>query len=150
MSTKFDRCSHLVLKALETPYITMQMAADYAGVNRRTVQKWCQQGEEDSFNGIDSEKAAFFHSFKKAQVEPAMKAVAGIKMAGDEGQWQALAWLLERLWPKMFGRNALELQRMEELDSKIDALTNTVATIINPQSQHHAQLTQETNENETD
>ena len=132
-----------MLKALETPFVTQEMAAHYAGVNKRTLQTWIAQGEADSFNNIDSDKAIFYHSLKKAQIIPAIDAVSGIKMAGDEGQWQALAWLLERLWPKMFGRNALELQKMDEMDVKIAGLQNAIKLKMNPQQ---AQMTQDTND----
>jgi hypothetical protein len=149
MSTKFDRCSHLVLKALETPFVSQEMAAHYAGVHKRTLQKWIAEGAEDSMNDIESDKSIFYHSLKKSQVVPAIDAVTGIKMAGDEGQWQALAWLLERLWPRIFGRNALELEKIAGLEKNIDQLEQLIVSKCQG-GQGNGQGNEKTNTTETD
>jgi hypothetical protein len=87
---------------------TYKLACDYAGISQETFSQW--------MNG----KPEFSEAVKDAEGEGAVKLLAVIERAangvkGDNGEyiltpvWQAAAWKLERRYPQMYGKQAIEV-----------------------------------------
>lgn len=64
---------------------------------------------------------------KRSETTAEIGAVAGILSAGREGNWQALAWFLERKYSERWGRKERVLQELTgkdgaplQVESKID------------------------------
>jgi hypothetical protein len=74
--------------------------ADHLGIGYSTWFHWLQKGEEAK-TGIYRQ---FLDMVKKTEAAAEMAALAGILTAGMEGNWQALAWFLERKHPDRYGR----------------------------------------------
>lgn len=75
---------------------THRMAADYAGVDPATFQRWLADPR--------AQFREFRESVKRAEAKGDIAALAVIQKAADGGQWQAAAWRLERRHPDEFGR----------------------------------------------
>ena len=75
-------------------------AAEGAGIAYNTFREWEKKGEV--------EEKGKFHDFsaaiKKAEAEGELLHIRRINRAGEEGNWQADAWMLERKDPKKWGR----------------------------------------------
>lgn len=79
---------------------TLETAAAYAGIPRRTFHDWLQRGRQpkarDPYKG-------FALAVEDALAHFEVSAVAQIAKAGAE-EWQASAWRLERRFPDKYGR----------------------------------------------
>jgi hypothetical protein len=75
-------------------------AAEGAGITYNTFREWEKKGEV--------EEKGKFHDFnvaiKRAEAEGEQLHIRRINQAGEEGAWQADAWMLERKDPKKWGR----------------------------------------------
>lgn len=78
---------------------TLKYSAQKEGITERTFWNWMSRGEEAK----SGKYFQFFQAIKKAQEEAKSDIVKEIKGHGKKN-WQALAWLLERMYPKEFGR----------------------------------------------
>ena len=86
-----------------------EVAAQLAGVPRRSFQRWLHDGRQDLDAGVeDSSVARLALAVEKARAECVAKKVKRIQEAGEKS-WQAGAWWLERNLPNYYGRN----QRIE-------------------------------------
>lgn len=74
-----------------------RLACDYAGIDPSTFYDWMKT------------KPEFSHAVKRAEGEGAVERLKRIKVAGENGIWQADAWWLERHYPEEYGRNRVEL-----------------------------------------
>jgi hypothetical protein len=92
-----------------------EVACAYAGVVRATYYNWLKRGRDaiDAANGdlpqviAENEYARFVVSVDNALARFVVGNMSRIGIAGrqnSEGQWQALAWQLERRFPALFGR----------------------------------------------
>jgi transposase-like protein len=87
-------------------------AAQAAGVSTRTYHGWMERGraERDRINaGLapDPDEAPFMqflHSVERAQSEAAVDLLGEIANHARNGTWQAAAWILERKFPRQWGR----------------------------------------------
>ncbi len=77
---------------------TYELASHYGGITYKTFNEWMKQGESDS-EGLFCE---FREAIKKAEGEAAVKWLRVIENAGRES-WQAMAWKLERRYPRDYG-----------------------------------------------
>lgn len=85
---------------------TLKYSVQSQGITEQTFYNWMEKGEKSkSKTGKFFE---FFESIKKAREEGKNNLVKGIQKHG-QNNWQALAWLLERMHPQEFGRQ----QRVE-------------------------------------
>jgi hypothetical protein len=87
---------------------TYRLACDYAGISEETFAQW------------RNTKPEFSEAVKAAEGEGAIKWLALIDRAANgitdkDGNlvqapsWQAAAWKLERRYPQMYGRQAIEI-----------------------------------------
>ncbi len=79
------------------PYDT---ACALAGITYQTFLNWMRAGE-----AAESGKFfEFFEEVKKAEAIAEAVHIKNIKKAGNDGIWQADAWMLERRHPEKWGR----------------------------------------------
>lgn len=81
-----------------------KVAIDALGIDKVTWYEWMRQGEIDANKGINSLKAYFFNSIKKAEATAIDRNLSIIQKAAMEGNWQASAWYLERKYPEQWGK----------------------------------------------
>lgn len=102
-----DELIQLAADAVKRLYY-IDAVADYLQITRKNIYNWLQRGEDD----IDDESSIyrkFLLTLKKAQADAKMELLG--KVADGQGaNWQAKAWILERCFPREFGkRDKMEL-----------------------------------------
>lgn len=88
-------------------------AAMFAGVSRSTVMKWLARGrkaddarqEGAPLDEQDELCHGFFVAVEAARAEAAVRNLALVQAAANNGVWQAAAWYLERTNPRKWGRH---------------------------------------------
>lgn len=78
----------------------IETACAFAGVSRQTVRNWMKRGARQS-KGIYRD---FLDALKKSHAIAEAENVRVIRAAAKE-QWYAAAWMLERRYPKRWGKN---------------------------------------------
>lgn len=100
------------MKAISLGHSTT-MAAQAAGVSRRTIYAWLDKGkqirelkeyfpEQLPLTPFDKDYLWFISGWEKAELKRKAELLKRISDAGGDGKWQADAWLLERLHPDEF------------------------------------------------
>lgn len=82
---------------------TYQLASQYGGIHYDTFNEWMKQGQAET-EGIYSE---FSDAVKKAEGDAVVKWLKVIEAAGKDN-WQAMAWKLERRYPRDYGKQVQE------------------------------------------
>lgn len=104
---------------------TYEHAALVAGVSYDSFRRWMLQGERDSHGRF----CEFCQAIKRAEAEAAVRWLARIEQAANDGAWQAAAWKLERRYPEQWGRrDRMEVKHAGTLD--ITMLANMRAAIL--------------------
>lgn len=90
--------------------LTYALAAEYGGISYFTFNNWMKAGEEvDTETDPDNPYLQFLQAVKKSEADLAVEIMTEIKAASkDPKHWQAGAWILERRWPEMYGRQRIE------------------------------------------
>jgi len=103
---------------------TYTKACYFAGITYATFRAWMIRGEAQK-TGIYKD---FFDEMKAAEGTAAVGFLANIVEAANKGDWKAAAWLLERRYPKEYGRRSIveinEAEIKEEYNAILEALTN--------------------------
>ncbi len=95
----------LLLKGVRAG-LPFHLAAEAAGIGETTFYEW-QRGEFP--RGADKElKAHFAEELTRARGGSALRLMALVSTAAPD-DWRAAAWILERRFPKDFGKQVLEL-----------------------------------------
>lgn len=76
---------------------TYELACAYAGITTETLDRWRSVHPE------------LKEQISEAEGRATVKWLAKIEQAASEGTWQAAAWKLERRYPRMYGKQAIEL-----------------------------------------
>ena len=117
-------------------------SAAYAGVSTSALYNWLARGrvERERIEAGDKPRKAetifvdFLDAVESARAKAAVRHVANIAKAANDGVWQASAWYLERSYPQKWGRlNRTEISGpdggpiearvdLEALDDKLTAL----------------------------
>lgn len=74
-------------------------ACRYAGISSRQFRTWRSLADE----GVEP-YATKWEEVRNAESTSIISNLANIKKAGQDGSWQASAWLLERKYPDKFAR----------------------------------------------
>ena len=74
-------------------------ACRYAGISSRQFRTWRSLADE----GVEP-YASRWEEVRNAESVAIISNLANIKKAGQDGSWQASAWLLERKYPDKFAR----------------------------------------------
>lgn len=82
--------------------LTYKQAASYAGISYSTLNRWRIEGQQDD---SASEFREFWKAFEQAGGEAAFRCLGYIDEAASRGDWKAAAWMLERRYPKEWGRS---------------------------------------------
>lgn len=98
----------LVAAVEDGHYVTDACAL--AKVSRHTLYKWLVRGEAEP-GTVYAELADQIQQANAAAKEQLLACVRG---AAGKGNWLAAAWILERRWPKDWGRRAAELDTLPE------------------------------------
>lgn len=86
-------------------------ACALAGITKTTYYNWQASAEKGNKDMI-----AFFDPLKRAKAESRLASVMRIKKAGQDGNWQADAWLLERHDPESWARRTYaKIEGLDEL-----------------------------------
>jgi hypothetical protein len=93
-----------VLDAISTGAARVHAAA-YGGIDHDTLLNW------------EKRYPAFRDQVLEAEARAVVGSLANIRKIGNEGDWRALAWLLERRYPEDYGRTVSE-QRHSGPDGK--------------------------------
>ncbi len=80
------------------------VVCQYLGIAEKTYYEYIKQGNEDIENNIDTIFSKFCKAIKESEAEAEMRAVASIQKAGNEGNWTAYAWYLERKHKKRWSQ----------------------------------------------
>ena len=84
-------------------------AGPKCGVSVSVVMKWMAKGR----NGTDPICIELFYAIKAAQAEFVQGAIGEIRQQGAKN-WQALAWLLERMFREEFASDKFELNQLKK------------------------------------
>lgn len=113
---------------------TLETSATYAGLHRSTFHRWLKEGRlaiERNDKSPEVQAAAdFVRAVDDALAQYKLSLTTGILAAseGENGQWQALAWLAERRWPDEFGRR----QRVEHANADGQPFQTQAAPLFDP------------------
>src|SRR3990167_933993 len=102
-----------------------QVAAWGAGICETTLFDWLKTGKEDIANDIDSLYSRLAKSVKEAEHNKMKDHLSVIQSAtdGEEKNWQARAWILERRWRQYFGQDAAQLAEIKQMHSEMKEMT---------------------------
>lgn len=134
--------------------LPLHLAAESAGVSYQTFNEW-QQGRFP--RGADKDlKHEFSEALTRAKGESALRLMDLIQSAAPD-DWRAAAWILERRFPKDFGKHMVEvtghdggpmqiqistLQRviMQALERHPEARIEVASALMDADEEHHARL----------
>lgn len=80
---------------------TLTYSVQKEGLSYQSHLNWMEKGEKSKTKS--GKFFEYFEAIKKAQEEGKNSLVTGIREHGKKN-WQAMAWLLERMYPSEFGR----------------------------------------------
>lgn len=127
-----ETIEHVSRLVREGHYIVV--VCDVMGITRPTYYNWKERGqevEERLENGEIKEKKLnkneklyleFWKEIKKAEAEAEMYQTRNVSKAGDEGDWRASAWLLEKRWNDRWGKNRLDIEANVNGSMKLEDL----------------------------
>jgi transposase len=118
--TKLTKKTKDIICAVVSRGMTIDTAADAAGITKTTIMNWLNRGEK-ARKGIYFD---FFVDFKKARVLFEDSNLKKIDSCADDGTWQAAAWRLERAMPEKYGKNVVHVQVQDT--SGIDSLLKAI------------------------
>ena len=99
----------------EGNYLTTACAI--CGITENTYYNWKKWGE----NAKSGKYFVFLQDVRKAEGEAEAKRLRAIKKAGEDGNWTAYAWIMERKDPDRWGKKEkLEHSGKIELEIEID------------------------------
>ena len=84
-------------------------AGPKCGVSVSVVMKWMAKGRK----GSDPACVELFHAIKAAQADFVQASIGEIRQQGAKN-WQALAWLLERMFREEFASDKFELNQLKK------------------------------------
>lgn len=77
------------------------VAAQAAGISESTYYSWMARGRKSK----SGKYVQFLEAIKEAESFGQVYHLQKIRKAADDGTWQASAWILERKYPQLWGRN---------------------------------------------
>lgn len=101
---------------------TLKMACSFSNIGYSTFFKWRKIAKEAILKKEEGKRLSkqeknlieFEESIKTAEVQGAIKALARLQKAAQEGEWKVDAWLLERRW-NYTRHNSIQTEQEEEL-----------------------------------
>ena len=105
---------------------------DYVGIDEMTLYQFLRKGEAKELEGFTPENSIyvkFMKEFKKSISKFKAYHINLIQQASKKGSWQGSAWLLERAYPKEFGRNIIV--KDETSNGVLDKLATALEGLCN-------------------
>lgn len=113
----------------------IETAAAFAGISKDTLYNWLKRGAresqrlEGSPNAKPRKKELIYLEFSdavsRAMAEAEVRDVQNISIAGEQGDWRASAWRLERRHPERWGKK-----------EKLEADHNHSGEVVDRHEQH--------------
>lgn len=85
----------------------IETCCDYVGINPDTYYEWMKRGEQAGENNRIYRE--FADAARQASASAEIESVARIRVSGQNGNWKADAWFLERSAPSRWGRTRVEV-----------------------------------------
>lgn len=85
----------------------VETCCDYVGINPDTYYEWMKRGERGEKR--DAIYVAFAEAVRTARASAEIESVARIRVSGQNGNWRADAWYLERSHPDRWGTKRVEV-----------------------------------------
>ncbi len=121
----------IILKFAELLPRTMHIetVSDLIGIDRDTMRVWFKKGSrEQRYRDMGREPrpeldlhVKLSGTIKKALSEQEANYVAGVQLAGEEGAWQALCWLLERRFKERWAVDKTEIKKLQDVIAQLSA-----------------------------
>lgn len=112
-NTKFTEARQRVIVESLRRGASIRLAATSAAISENCLRKWIREGEDDwekdDFDTNPTDKATFAKACALATWEVAHNHLQNIE-ANAIADWRASAWLLERRFPKDYGKQVVELE----------------------------------------
>lgn len=86
----------------------LETACKVACISKQRFYEWCKMGNE----GLEP-YATFIEQLNREQGLATMDGLDVIALAGARGDWKAVAWRLERMYPELYGQR-LELTERKD------------------------------------
>lgn len=100
--------------------LTYKLASQAAEMSYHTFNRYMNLGAEQAEQEHGDEYYYFYHAVKKAEAKRATRWLELIDLAaGDSKQWTAAAWKLERCHREDYSKDAVELQKIQEMYEEI-------------------------------
>jgi hypothetical protein len=127
---KFDEMSDKVLENLKRYPIVI--ACGICGVSDKTYYRWRSEGAADKEAGNhDTPKAIWYDKTVEMRAKRCQSLYDTVDDAGKvQGQWTAAMRLLESAMPKVFARNAYELQQLEKMREEQQEMKEKIEAFI--------------------
>lgn len=114
----------VICKCLREGQMTWARVAEAVNVGERTLMRWLEDGERalerleregDAYEETarDALYRVFWQDCKRARADFQRDLLGRIKIAGAR-EWQANAWLLERIWHKEFSRRQVMISQNDQ------------------------------------
>ena len=110
--------------------LTIELAANYAGVGKSTVYRWMSRAEQE-----EGPYREFRDAVKEAEGICAAQCMARILKAAEGGSWQASAWVMERRY-SYSARQEIKVESVEDGLDGADELIEKVASIAEQLRNH--------------
>jgi len=101
------------------------------GICKDTFYKWIKKGEAGRKPYVD-----FADALKRGEARLEEDCVNGILEQGRKGNWQALAWILERLFPERYAKKDTYSVDQKEPFRVVVEYVSTVSTKDSSHSNH--------------
>jgi len=106
-----------IVEAIEIG-MTLQHACQLVGITYSAFANWMKKGREGNEKYVD-----IFEKVKTAESRCVLNALEVIRAAAvEEKNWTAAAWILERKYPELYGKNRLQSDTVQSIELKITGL----------------------------
>ena len=117
-----------------------RVAVEAAGINADTYYEWLKRGKADIERGKKSVYSEFSDEIERAAAIAEAAHVGRIATAGNNGSWQASAWLLERKYGERWGRNDRLRQEITGANGAPLTLVDGKAAVLELLSKRHSEF----------
>lgn len=104
---------------------TVGIASQYAGISETTAYQWRARGRAG-----DPFYRKFAEDWDEAVSRGAIELLENVRVAGDDGDWRAAAWLLERRHPSQYGKQVVEHAIAKEPAVDPDAIEAEIRALL--------------------
>ena len=105
----------------------METAAVFCGVSKQTLYTWLKRGNEEPNTIFEK----LLDALDQAMAESEVRDMIAVNKAVEDGDWRAVAWRLERKFPRKWGKKQiLEVSKGEEGSIEDENIHEKVVKLI--------------------